>query len=139
MSSARPDLTRAAEVSRGLAVKRGNAVTALLTGGALAIAARTAYGPAVLVPLVFLQGFVAGVIYANAFEYVLHRFLLHWGQGFLVQRHALHHNSTGAADEARYVNFATSRLVVVLLFLANAPAVFFIERLLHRELAAGMF
>jgi fatty acid hydroxylase family protein len=139
MNSSKPDLIRAAETARGRAVKRGNAVTALLAGSALAIAAGKVYGPVVLAPLGFLSGFVAGVLYANAFEYVLHRFFLHWGHGFLVQRHALHHNSAGAPDEARYVNFATSRLVVILLFLANAPAVFLVERLLHVGLAAGMF
>ena len=37
-------------------------------------------------------------------------------RGFLVQRHALHHNSAGAENEARYINFATSPLVVVLVF-----------------------
>lgn len=138
MNSLRPDLIRTAEIARGRAVKRGNAITAFLTGGALAVAAGKLYGPVVLAPLDFLAGFVAGVLYANAFEYILHRFFLHSGHGFLVQQHALHHDSTGAPNEARYVNFATSRMVVVLLFLANAPAAFLAERLLHVGIAAGM-
>ena len=130
-----PD-TRAAEIARGMAVKRRNAVTALLTGGTLAfLAARMdgfeALGSSLLV------GLPVGLLYANAYEYALHRFLLHWGNGFLVQRHALHHNSTGAPEEPRYVNFATAPLVVVGLFVANAAPFFALDRFLHAELASG--
>ena len=71
------------------------------------------------------------------YEYVLHRFFLHWGNGFLVQRHALHHNSTGTAEEPRYVNFATSPLVVVALFVGNAVPFFLLDHFLHADLAAG--
>jgi hypothetical protein len=117
---------RAATVSRALTIKRHNAITAGFTGSALAAFAAWRYGVAPLrfAPLVFLLAAACGVLYANAFEYVLHRFFLHWGNGFLVQRHALHHNSAGAEDEARYINFATSPFVVVMVFVLNAPAVF---------------
>ena len=121
-----PATIRAAEIARGLRVKRRNAVTAILTGAALMLAgasATAAWHGFRFAPLGFGIGIVSGLIYANAFEYVLHRFLLHWGQGFLVERHALHHDSAGAPEEARYVNFATSPLVVILVFLLNAPAV----------------
>jgi hypothetical protein len=128
---------RAAEIARGLQVKRRNAATAILTGAALAVLCARWY-PGVLAPTHIFPGLLAGLIYANAFEYILHRFLLHWGDGFLVQRHALHHDSAGAPNEARYVNFATSPLVVILVFAINAPAAFAIEGLLHAGLAVGM-
>jgi hypothetical protein len=118
-------------------VKRNNALTALAVGGALvALAARTGgFGP---YGTGALYGFLAGLLYANLFEYILHRYLLHWGHGFLVGRHALHHDSAGTPQEARYVNFATSPWVVVLLFASNALPVFAVEWLLHLGLAPGM-
>jgi hypothetical protein len=144
-----PANTRSAEIKRAVRIKRNNAITATLTGGALAVAADHLYGigPPALAPLAVLLGVAGGLLYANAFEYVLHRFLLHWGNGFLVQRHALHHNSAGADDEARYINFASSPLVVVLVFVLNAPVVLaaqfvvgrYSERLRAGAFGAGMF
>jgi Fatty acid hydroxylase superfamily len=130
-----------AEIRRSLAIKRTNAITAAAAGGALTAFAANAYGfgPPGRAPLVLLLGLFTGLIYANGFEYVLHRFLLHWGAGFLVGRHALHHDSADTPEEPRYVNFATSPLVVALLFAVNALPVFALERLLHLKLAAGMF
>ena len=90
-------------------------------------------------PLIVFGGILTGLLYANAFEYVLHRFLLHWGEGFLVQRHALHHDTAGAPEEARYVNFATSPWAVVLVFALNAPPVFAVGRWIDAGLAAGIF
>ena len=79
------------------------------------------------------------MLYANAFEYALHRFFLHWGEGFLVQRHGLHHDTAGAPEEPRYVNFATSPWVVVLVFVLNAVPVWALEFFLHTGLAVGIF
>jgi hypothetical protein len=132
-----PAEIRAAEIARGLFVKRRNAATAILVGGALAFGAAKWYGIH-FVPSIFLLGLLCGVLYANAYEYVLHRFVLHHGEGYLVQGHAMHHDTTGAANEARYVNFATSPWVVVLVFLLNAPAAVAVESLFHAGLAPGM-
>jgi Fatty acid hydroxylase superfamily len=132
--------TRAAEIARGMAVKRRNAITAILTGGTLSFLAARMDGFEALGTSLFprlLAGVLVGLLYANAFEYVLHRFLLHWGNGFLVQRHALHHDSTGADDEARYVNFATAPLVVVGLFVANAAPLFLLDHFSRAALAPG--
>jgi hypothetical protein len=133
---------RAAAIARGLIVKRNNAITAIATGAMLAAvsfawpgAAARSFSAASVV-MTFCGGLVIGLLYANGFEYTLHRFLLHWGDGFLVKRHALHHDSAGAPDEARYVNFATSPLVVVLVFAVNASLVFLLDRLLR---ARGIF
>jgi hypothetical protein len=130
------DEVRAAAIARGLIVKRNNAFTSLVAGGGLALAAlRAGRGSWNLAAV----GLLAGIVYANVFEYVLHRFFLHWGEGFLDRQHALHHDSVGAPNEARYVNFSTSPAVVVLVFLLNAPPVFAIGRLLGHGIGAGMF
>jgi hypothetical protein len=134
-----PAETRSAVISLGIRVKRKNAITALCTGGVLSLAAFRLWGGVELLPLRLAAGLLLGLVYANAFEYALHRFLLHWGEGLLVRRHALHHDSGGAPEEARYVNFATSPLVVVLVFALNALPVFALQRLWHAGLAVGMF
>lgn len=135
--------SRISEIDRALTIKRTNAITAAITGGGLAAAVVHWYGFGLVVPgsLAVALGAACGVLYANSFEYVLHRFFLHWGNGFLVQRHALHHNSAGADNEARYINFASSPLVVVLVFALNAPPVLLIAYCLHllNYLNAGAF
>jgi hypothetical protein len=136
--------TRAEELGRGRAVKRRNALTAGLVGSALILFAEQFLKPRPALSwenaLIRLGlGLLVGLIYANAFEYVLHRFLLHKGEGFLDRRHALHHDSGGAPEEARYVNFARSPLVVVLVFVLNAIPVESLEYFLRAGIAAGIF
>jgi Fatty acid hydroxylase superfamily len=132
---------RSAEIARAHRVKRRNAITALLSGSILVavVLELVHFDSRELDPLRLVLGFMAGVLYANGFEYVLHRFFLHWGEGFLVQRHGLHHDTAGAAEEPRYVNFATSPWVVVLVFVLNALPVFALEFFLHTGLAPGIF
>src|SRR4029077_19193659 len=132
---------RSAEIARAHRVKRRNAITALLSGSILAavVLEWVHFDSREFDPLRLVLGFLAGVLYANAFEYVLHRFFLHWGEGFLVQRHGLHHDTAGAVEEPRYVNFATSPWVVVLVFVLNAVPVLLLELFLHDGLAAGIF
>lgn len=127
-------VSREAEIARGLAVKRRNAITAIATGGAMTFLAARAHEPSFGS---LIAGFLIGLFYANLYEYILHRFFLHWGNGFLVQRHALHHNSTGSPQEPRYVNFATAPLVVVALFIGNAIPVLLIDHLFRTSIAAG--
>lgn len=135
---AKGDEIRAAEMARARRIKRVNAVAATLTGGALIAASARVFGGVFSAPGL-AAGLLAGLLYANGYEYALHRWFLHRGNGFLVQRHALHHNSSGAPEEARYVNFASSPWVVVLVFALNAPVVFAVEALARAGLAAGMF
>ena len=133
------DDIRASSIARALIVKRNNAITAIAAGGALAvIAAKLCRAGGWWLGLSLSAGVLTGVLYANGFEYVLHRSLLHWGTGFLVRQHALHHNSAGTPDEARYVNFATSPWVVVLVFVLNAPAALLAGYLLGAGIGAGM-
>lgn len=134
-------VSRPAEIARARRVKRVNAVTTLLSGGLLAAIVFRLSGldHGALQPLRLATGFLVGILYANAFEYVLHRFFLHWGEGFLVQRHGLHHDTAGAPEEPRYVNFATSPWVVVLVFVLNALPVLALEFFFRPELAPGIF
>jgi hypothetical protein len=133
--------SRSAEIARAHRVKRRNAITALLSGSILVavVLELVHFDSRELDPLRLVLGFLAGVLYANGFEYVLHRFLLHWGEGFLVQRHGLHHDTAGAAEEPRYVNFATSPWVVVLVFVLNGLPVFALEFFLRTGFAVGIF
>lgn len=124
-------------IQRSRTIKRTNAITAAAAGCALAaLGARVwgvgSYGTGVV------YGLIGGLLYANVFEYVLHRYILHWNQGFLARQHAMHHNTVGASDEPRYVNFASSPWVVVLLFVSNAVPVFALESALHLGVAPGM-
>jgi hypothetical protein len=134
-------VSRSAEIARARRVKRVNAITALLMGSLLAVLVLelVPFGGREFEPLRLVAGFLAGVLYANVFEYILHRFFLHWGEGFLVQRHGLHHDTAGAPQEARYVNFARSPWVVVLAFVLNALPVLALELFLRPGLAAGVF
>jgi xanthine/uracil permease len=133
--------SRAAEIARARRVKRVNAITSLLMGSVLTalVLKLVPVGARACEPPHLVAGFLAGILYANAFEYVLHRFFLHWGQGFLVQRHGLHHETAGAPEEPRYVNFATSPLVVVLVFVLNALPIFALELFVNIALAVGIF
>jgi len=136
-----PIVSRPAEIARARRVKRVNAITTLLTGVLLPVIVfrLASLDYRALEPLRLAAGFLAGVLYANAFEYVLHRFFLHWGEGFLVQRHGLHHDTAGAPEEPRYVNFATSPWVAVLVFVLNALPVLALEFFFRPELAVGVF
>jgi len=133
--------SRSAEIARARRVKRRNAITALLIGSLLTVLVLklVRFRGSEFAPLHLLAGFIAGLLYANAFEYVLHRFALHWGEGFLVQRHGLHHDTAGAPEEPRYVNFATSPWVVVLVFVLNALPILALELFLRVDLAIGIF
>jgi Fatty acid hydroxylase superfamily len=133
--------SRSAEIARARRVKRVNALTALLTGSILTtlVLELVHFHSRAFDPLHLGAGFLAGLLYANAFEYVLHRFFLHWGEGFLVQRHGLHHDTAGAPEEPRYVNFATSPWVVVLVFALNALPILALEFFLRVGLAVGIF
>jgi hypothetical protein len=136
-------LKRAEEIERGRLVKRRNAIAAALTGGGLALfAAQFLSTPGTQswesASLRLSLGILIGLVYANAFEYVLHRFLLHKGGGFLDMRHALHHDSAGAAEEARYVNFARSPWVAVLVFVLNAIPIVAVEYFLRPGITMGV-
>lgn len=122
--------------AQGLRIKRNNFLAATLSGSAL-----------VWISLHFfphswhglLPGFVAGFLYANAFEYALHRFVLHSGRGIFFHQHMVHHTTLNAPEAARYVNFSSNPLGVVALFFANAAPFLALESILKIGWAPGMF
>jgi hypothetical protein len=77
-------------------------------------------------------------LYANAFEYCLHRFALHASEGLLSEKHGLHHSSFRTEEEPVYTNFAQSPWVVVLLFAANSAPVMAVEWLWQPGIATGV-
>jgi hypothetical protein len=68
-------------------------------------------------------GLVLGLLYSNAFEYVMHRVLLHGTSGYLHRGHERHHVSWGRDDEGLYVRFGPPVAVVGLLALNSLPLV----------------
>ena len=127
--------TRAQWKAFGLRVKRRNLLVAVLCGSALAWVSLRLF-PHTVTGLLF--SFVAGLLYANAFEYCLHRFVLHAG-GFFGRHHMIHHETLNAPEGPRYVNFSRNPLGVVALFLANGIPFLFLEWMTHSAWAAGMF
>jgi hypothetical protein len=125
----------AASVARGRAKKRANALTAILCGGAPA-AALAVHFPST--PLLWAAGFLAGAVWANAFEYFYHRFLLHFPRGLLAARHREHHITVGTPAEAEHVNLGDSPRWIVALFALNGLPVAAAELLLQTGLASGM-
>jgi fatty acid hydroxylase family protein len=107
---------RRAALTRGSSKKRANAIAALSSG----------VTPALFLTFRFpitcqqwLAGLLVGLIWANAFEYVYHRWLLHWPHGRFVRSHLLHHASVGSSEEAEHATFGESPVYVVALFLIN--------------------
>jgi len=127
---------RAATTSQGLRIKRKNLFAALLSGAALA-------GLSVaLVPVDaagLATGLAVGLIYANVFEYCLHRYVLHCGRGVFCQQHLVHHETWQSPEAARYVNFSSNPLGVVALFLANALPFLAVEWVFQAGWPAGAF
>ena len=107
---------RADAIAHGRAIKWTNAFAASVCGGVPAAA------------LTFLAwegtarwtiGFAAGLLWANLFEYLYHRYLLHIPGKFFADRHLLHHASVGTPEEPLNINFGGSPLWIGLLFAVN--------------------
>lgn len=124
-----------ATLARSLAVKKRNALTATLFGGLLAALLLEVFS---FKPAGFLAGIFLGLLYANAFEYFFHRFVLHPPGRALARYHLLHHSTWGTPDEPLYVNFAKNPLIVMLLFAVNAVPIAALEYVLRAGFAPGM-
>jgi Fatty acid hydroxylase superfamily len=124
-----------ATLARSLAAKRRNALTATIFGGLLAALLLEVFS---FKPAGFLTGIFLGLLYANAFEYFFHRFLLHPPGRTLAHYHMLHHSTWGTPDEPLYVNFAKNPLIVVLLFAVNALPIVALDYLLRAGFAPGI-
>ncbi len=127
---------KASAIARGRAIKRNNALTAILCGG-MPAAILAAWFPNE--PARWLAGFFAGLLWANGFEYAYHRFVLHLPRSFLSRGHMRHHISTGTPVEAEHVNLGGSPLWVALLFVANGVPISIFDLALGLGVAPGMF
>ena len=129
------DEIRAIKKAEGLVIKRNNLIAALLSGAVL-MAVSLEFFPHS--PGGLLAGFVGGFFYANAFEYCLHRFVLHAG-GFFGKQHMVHHETLNSPDAARYVNFSSNPLGVVGLFAVNAAPFLAAQWIFRNTWTAGVF
>jgi len=127
---------RATAIARGRAIKRVNALTAVLCGGlpALALGILFPTGPAK-----WFVGFVAGLLWASLFEFAYHRFLLHLPGTFFARRHLEHHATVGTPTEAEHVNLGSSPIWVVAFFAINCLPVVIADFLFRFGIAPGIF
>ena len=126
---------RAISIARGRVIKRVNAFTAVLCGALPAVAL------GILFPVtvgMWFVGLVAGLLWANWFEYAYHRFLLHLPGTFFGRRHLEHHASVGTPKEGEHVNFGSSPVWVVALFAINGLPIMAANFLLGLRIAPGM-
>jgi hypothetical protein len=84
-------------------------------------------------------GFLTGLVWANAFEYAYHRWLLHWPRSSLGHGHLLHHSTVGAPNEPEHVTLGSHPLAVVALFVINGVPLVAIDLFLKTGVSAGIF
>jgi len=103
-------------LARGRAIKWTNAFAATLCGGvpAAALAVLDWQGS-----FKWSLGFLLGLFWANLFEYLYHRYLLHIPGKFFADRHLMHHSSVGTIEEPLHINFGGSPVWIALLFAVN--------------------
>src|SRR6266403_73014 len=128
MHSDSDNVIRAKTRAQGLRIKRNNLIAAFLSGLMLVLISVKFVAPS---RPGFLLGLLVGFVYANGFEYCLHRFLLHCGHGVFSQQHMVHHTTLQSPDAARYVNFSSNPWGVVALFLANSIPFLILQWITH--------
>ncbi len=101
---------------RGRQINNQNAVTAALCGLVPAALSAWQQFPAWQM---WIAGLVIGFVWANGFEYALHRWPLHWPGTWTGDGHLLHHASLGRPNEPLYVNLAGKPLLVIGMFVLN--------------------
>lgn len=127
---------RAETKLQGLRIKRNNLLAAVLSGSVL-VSVSVHFPPHSITAIV--AGLVLGFLYANGFEYCLHRFILHAGHGVFSQQHMVHHTTLNSPEAARYVNFSSNPWGVVALFFANAAPFLFLQWIFRGGWTAGVF
>jgi len=114
-------------------VRLWNAVTAVFCGFLPGLILIRPYSAQRLV-----AGFLLGLVWSNGFEYVYHRWILHWPKGELGKGHLLHHATLGTPYEPEHVTFGSSPFAVALIFIVNGIPVILLDRAFHLRIAAGM-
>jgi len=119
----------------GRAVNIRNAIVAVLCGCGPAAVLAYVRPPQ---PEMWLIGLVAGFLWANFFEYSLHRWILHVPGTYAFEGHLLHHASIGMAQEPLHVNLGGKAIFVVMMFAGNGAPVVAADWLLHWGFAPGV-
>ncbi len=101
---------------RGRQINTQNAITAALCGVVPAAIFAWQRLPS---SAMWAAGLAAGFLWANGFEYALHRWPLHWPGTVTGDGHMLHHVSLGRPDEPLYVNLAGRPGFVIGMFVLN--------------------
>jgi len=124
-----------AALERGRDINIRNAIVATLCG----------CGPAAVLaylnppqPMMWTIGLVAGFIWANFFEYALHRWIMHVPGSYAFDGHLLHHASIGMPHEPLHVNLGGKAIYVVLMFAGNGAPVVIADWLLRAGFAPGV-
>lgn len=122
-------------LQQGRAKKRNNAIVAMVCG-LVPAAILAAFSPASARH--WLIGLLIGVVWANGFEYVYHRWLLHRPRSAFAKGHILHHSMVGQPEEPEHVTLGSSPLNVALLFASNGTLLAALEALLRPGISAGV-
>ena len=126
-------------VRHGRDKKRKNAIAALLCGAVPAVLLSFYSGSAASWELWFV-GFIVGLIWGDAFEYVYHRWLLHRPRSPLGTGHHEHHAQIGTPEQAEHVALISSPVNILLLFVINGvPAFLVASPMGPRGILSGVF
>ena len=122
-----PTRTKLTEIAvrHGRDKKRRNAIAALLCGAVPAVLL-SFYSVSAASWELCLLGFIVGLIWGDAFEYVYHRWLLHRPRSPLGTGHHEHHAQIGTTQEAEHVALISSPLNILLLFVINGVPAFWL-------------
>ncbi|HEY1273142.1 MAG TPA: sterol desaturase family protein [Terriglobales bacterium] len=130
------DEQRLASIAQGRRIKTLNAAAAVISGTLPAVVLALAYPGT---SSRWLIGLLAGVVWANGFEFAYHKYLLHAPRTFFARKHLQHHATVGMPNQAEHLLLGGSPVWIVLLFVVNGLPVIALDLLLHLRIAPGMF
>jgi hypothetical protein len=79
------------------------------------------------------------LIWANAFEYLYHRCLVHFPSNYLARLHQLHHASVGTPLEVEHLNLGGRPPLVLAAFALNGLVITFLADVLQLRISPGIF
>jgi hypothetical protein len=125
----------AAAEAAGRRKKRNNALVAIASGAlpgvALGLSWKTPWPH-------WIIGLLIGIIWANAFEYFYHRYLLHRPASAFSRGHRQHHAMVGDPNEAEHVTLGRSPWHLSLLFAGNGLLIVTVDLLFHLNVTPGI-
>lgn len=126
--------TNALPFQRGKAKKNLNALTGAFLGAATAAAWGDRFpGTAQS----YATGFLIGALWANAAEYLYHRFLSHVPGTSFHRGHLQHHATQGTPEEPEHISFGGSVPKMIVIFLFNCLPVAALDWRLHWGILPG--